>query len=73
MKYNGLNIDVELAIHSLAVEFAKMDVEKHIRTDSELEHNPTGTLDIMFDSYLRAVGYLSKKSDDYINTLLDNH
>ena len=70
MVINGHIVNIDLAIHEIALEYAKMDFQTN--SDADLMR-PQECLDIMFESYLRAFGYLSEKSEDYVKSQLENH
>ncbi len=70
MVINGHIVNIDMAIHEIALEYAKRDFQNNANTDLK---NPQNCLDFMFDSYLRAFGYLSEKSEDYVKSQLENH
>lgn len=72
MNINGKNFEIEHCLHSIAMEYAKRDLDLAISQGRVSEDETTGCLDAMFDSYIRAFAYLSNKSEDYIKALADN-
>lgn len=73
MNINGRNVDIDLAIHSVALEYAKMEMHKALAEDINLQNKPQLCLDLMYSEYLRAAGYLSQKGDDYVTALLGSY
>ena len=72
MDINGRNFDIETCIHNIAMEYARRDLEQCISKGHVTMDGVTGHLDCMFDSYVQAFGYLSRKDSDYIRTLLEH-
>lgn len=73
MNFNGRNIDIDLAIHSVSLEYAKMEMQKALEQEISLADKPQLCLDLMYSEYLRAAGYLSQKGDDYVAALLESY
>lgn len=64
--------DVKTCLHNIALEWARRDLDEMI-SQGRIDTNAiTGCLDCMFDSYVQAYGYLSKKEPEYIKVLLEN-
>lgn len=72
MKQNTNGFDVRQCIHNIAMEWARRDLDEMISQGRISADKTTGCLDCMFDSYVRAYGYLSQKDSTYIKTLLEN-
>ena len=72
MEIRSRNFDVEKCMHDIAMEWAKRDLDVVIAEGDLSPSNVTGCLDLMFDSYVQAFGYLSRMEDDYIKTLLEH-
>lgn len=73
MEINGHHIDIDNAIHSVALEIAKIDLQSRLGNDLNIKENPLECADAMYESYLRIFGYLSLKSDEYIKVLTGNN
>lgn len=54
------------------LEWARRDLNEMISQGRVTPDAVTGCLDCMFDSYMQAYGYLSKKEPEYIKSLLEN-
>ena len=72
MNINGRNFDVEAAIHAIALEYSKFDLQAHLQDEPEIVQDPQHCSEFMFHSYLRAYGHLSQQSDECIKTLLQS-
>lgn len=73
MEINGIPFDKAAACHSLALAYADGVYRSRIAEGKDPNIGPQEWLDHLFDVYVRAFGYLSEKSDEYIAVQLDNH
>ena len=73
MEINGIPFDKALAVHSIALEYAKLEIQADIAGGEDPRLEPQIWQDKLFDSYVRAFGYLSDKTDEYIALQLGNH
>ena len=73
MEINEIPFDKALAVHSIALEYARIEIQADIADGADPRIGPQDWQDRMFDSYVRAFGYLSKKTDEYITLQLGNH
>lgn len=77
MTINGKTFNVEQAMHNIAMEWARRDLDNELakpRKESGLDlSDPTSALNFLFDSYVQAFGYLSERSDESIKDLLQHH
>lgn len=60
----------EKAIHDLAMQYTKLQIEENLKEQPELMHDYKGMLDNMTASYAHAVDYLSSMSEEFINALI---
>lgn len=72
MNINGVEFDVAKCLHNIAMEYAKRDLDQYISEGRIRLCDVTGCLDYMFNSYVQAFGYLSKKDSGYIKSLLEH-
>lgn len=73
MEINGIPFDKASACHSLALAYADGVYRSRIAEGKDPNIGPQEWLDNLFDVYVRAFGYLSEKSDEYIAVQLGNH
>lgn len=73
MEINGVPFNKALAVHSIALEYAKIEIQADIADGADPRICPQDWQDRMFDSYVRAFGHLYEKSDEYIALQLENH
>lgn len=73
MEINGVPFDKAQAIHDLSLAYADGVYRSRIAEGKDPNICPQDWLDKMFDVYVRAYGYLSEKTDEYIAIQLDNH
>ena len=72
MLINNRNFDVEKAMQDTAFEYAKADFANALATNQILLDQLQQCLDLFFDTYVRAFGYLANTTDEYIETLLNS-
>ena len=65
-------IDVKQAVHSVALEYAKMELQHLIDCEKVPSYEPQTCLDYMYSTYLRAVGYLTAKGNDYVENEINS-
>lgn len=72
MKLNLDCVDVKLAVHSVALEYAKMELQHLIDRGEVPAYEPQTNLDYMYSTYLRSVGYLTSKGNDYVENEINS-
>lgn len=73
MEINGVPFDKAQACHSLALAYADGVFRSKVEEGQDPNIGPQEWLDHLFDVYVRAFGYLSEKTDEYIALQLENH
>lgn len=73
MEINGIPFDKAAACHALALTYVDGIYRSRIAAGKDPNNGPQEWLDHLFDVYVRAFGYLSEKSDEYIMLQLENH
>ena len=72
MKLNLDCVDVKLAVHSVSLEYAKMELQRLIDCGKVPACEPQTCLDYMYSIYLRSVGYLTSKGNDYVENEINS-
>lgn len=65
-------IDIKMAVHSVALEYARMELQQMVDNGEKTVNKPQTCLDHMYSTYLRSVGYLMSKGDSYIENELNS-
>lgn len=66
MKFNGIKIDIDRAIHEISMEYARRDLDLMIKQGRVTVDEETGCLNCMFDTYVSSVQYLSEHAANLI-------
>ncbi len=72
MDFHGHEIDIEQAYHSIALEYAKLDLQE-CEEQWKKDHTPVGPqtrIDAMRDAYFTAYGHLCNCNEPYLQMLL---
>lgn len=71
MVFHGHEVNLEQAIHAIAIEYAKRELDVQ-QANGTVATTPQAALSTLSDSYFEAYGWLCGLNEDYFRTLMEN-